>query len=306
MKKVYLYIIVSFISTQCVLAQNLTDGLMMPKKDFCTGVIYSTDSWKNYWEGSLKRDNQNLGTVTTNNAMWMGSYGITPKLNVIAMLPYVWTKASGGTLHPMAGLQDVTIGAKYRFVSKDFENSSFKAFAVGSFSIPTTNYTPDFLPLSIGLASKTFTARLNAVYSLKKTWYASISTAYVFRSNIFLDRASYFTDGQLYLTNEVAMPNQFLFSGSLGYTKNALRAELTYAQQNTLGGGDIRRQDMPFASNQMNFIKAGVMVMYQLPMVKNLAARATTSYTVAGRNVGQSTTYTAGLLYTFHFSPQQN
>src|ERR1043165_2628658 len=82
-------------------AQTLTDGLMMPKKNLCTGVIYSTDSWKNYWEGPLKRDNLNIGTITTNSAMWVGSYGLTEKINLIAMAPYVWTSSSGPTLHPM-------------------------------------------------------------------------------------------------------------------------------------------------------------------------------------------------------------
>ena len=37
-------------------------------------------------------------------------------------------------------------------------------------------------------------------------------------------------------------------------------------------------------------------------MARNLAVRGRpASYTVSGRNVGQATTLTAGLLYTFHF-----
>ena len=97
------------------------------------------------------------------------------------------------------------------------------------------------------------------------------------------------------------MPNVFDLFVSAGYQKDALQVELNYVQQNTLGGADIRRQDMPFVSNEMNAQRVGLLAMYYLPKPKNLAVRGSVHYTVAGRNVGQSTTYLAGLLYTFNF-----
>ncbi len=286
-------------------SQTITDGLMMAKGAFCTGPMYTSDSWKNYWEGPLKRDNPNIGTITTNMFTWMGNYGINEKLNVIGMASYVWTNASGGTLHQMEGVQDLTLAVKYRFLKQEVGSGTLRAFGVLSGSIPLTNYSPDFLPLSIGLQSKTIAPRLNVNYTMNNGWFASVSGSYVFRSNITLDRPSYYTDGQLFLTDEVAMPNQFSFFGSVGYIKNGLQAEINYMQQNTLGGGDIRRQDMPFASNRMNYGKIGATLMYYLPMAKNVALRASAMYTVAGRNVGQSTTLMGGILYTFHFSKQQ-
>jgi hypothetical protein len=101
------------------------------------------------------------------------------------------------------------------------------------------------------------------------------------------------------------MYDQFDFIVRAGYHKPNWHGEIFYTQQNTLGGGDIRRQDMPFASNQMNYSKIGASVLYMIPQVKNLAARAWGSYTVAGRNVGQSTTVNAGLMYTLSFSKAQ-
>ena len=47
----------------------------------------------------FKRDNQNIGTVSSNMYAVMGNYGITDKLNVLFGLPYISTKASAGTLH---------------------------------------------------------------------------------------------------------------------------------------------------------------------------------------------------------------
>ena len=70
-------------------AQTLEDGVMMPGKALCTGFLYTHDSWDRYWEGTLKRGNGNIGTITTESVTWFGNYGITDRLNVIAMLPYV-------------------------------------------------------------------------------------------------------------------------------------------------------------------------------------------------------------------------
>ena len=46
-------------------AQTDMDAIMMEKKQLCIGPMYSYSSWKNYWEGTLKRNNQNLGTIST-------------------------------------------------------------------------------------------------------------------------------------------------------------------------------------------------------------------------------------------------
>ncbi len=278
---------------------------MMPKKDLCTGFFYSTDSWKNYWEGSLKRDNLNMGTITTKSITWMGAYGVTEKINLIAMLPYVWTNSSGPTLHPIQGIQDLTLAGKYSFFKKDIDKSSIKTFLVVSGSMPLTNYTIDYLPMAIGFGSKTLSLRLNANYTFANRWYAGVSGAYVMRSNIHLDRTSYLRNNQLMETNEVSMPNQFHFFGNIGYKQKNWLAEITYMQQTTLDGDDIRRQATPELWDRFNYSKVGINATYDLPKPKGLVAKASTMYTVAGLNVGQSTTYSFGLLYTFHFKKNE-
>lgn len=286
-------------------AQTLTDGLMMSKKQLCTGLLYTNDQWTNYWEGELKRDNGNIGTITTQSITWVGNYGISNKLNVIAMLPYIKTEASEGTLMGMEGFQDISLGLKYNFFKKDFEKSSFKTFGVLNFSTPLSNYTPDFLPLSIGTQTTNIAYRVTTYFKLKQGWFVNASPGYTWRSNTKLDRPSYFDGNDFYLSNEVKMPNVFDLFVATGYLKGPLQAEINYMLQNTLGGSDIRRQDMPFVSNRMNFSKVGALVMYYLPKPKNLAVRGSIAYTISGRNVGQSTTLMAGLLYRLTFSSPQ-
>jgi hypothetical protein len=282
-------------------AQTMTDGLMMPKKALCTGFMYTHDQWKEYWEGELKRENGNIGKITTQSLMWFANYGITDKVNVIVTVPYVKINASQGTLHGMEGVQDLSLAVKYNFFRKKFEKSAFNAFGLIGFSTPLTDYTPDFFPLSIGTHTTNIVYRLNAHFKIQQGWFINGSAGYTWRSNTTLDRPAYWDGNDLTNSDEVKMHDMFDVFVSSGYHKGPIQAELQYVQSNTLGGGDINRQGMPFVSNRMNYQKVGALVMYYLPMPKNVAVRGSVHYTVAGRNVGQSTTFLAGILYTFHF-----
>jgi len=276
---------------------------MVPRKDLMTGFLYTHDSWDEYWEGTLKRGNGNIGTITTQSVTWFADYGVTDKLNVIATLPYVWTGASQGVLHGMSGFQDVTLSAKYQLLETGLTGAgSLRAVVVASAGVPVSDYTPDFLPLSIGSASNRFSGRLTLRFQARRGWFIDGSAAYTWRGNVKLDRPSYFTDDRLFMSDEVAMPDVFHYTISAGYRKEGLLVPISFSEQTTLGGGDIRRQDMPFVSNRMNFSKLDALVMYSLPKGwKDVAVRVAATYTVSGRNVGQATTVTAGVLYTFHF-----
>jgi hypothetical protein len=276
-------------------AQSLQDGVLMPRRTLGTGFVVSHQSWDRYWEGTLKRDNENIGTLTTRSATWMGAYGVTDRLSLVAMLPYVRTEASQGTLKGMQGVQDLTLGAKYRLVTVPAEAGSFSILAAGAVGSPVSDYTPDFLPLSIGLASRRASGRLTVHFEGHDGWYLGGSSAYTWRSKVKLDRDSYYTEGRLYLTNEVAMPAVFDYTVGGGYRKGRLHLPLSLTEQRTLGGSDIRRQDMPFVSNRMNFVELGGGVGYELPA--NLMLQVGVGQVVRGRNVGQTTTASAGLHY---------
>ncbi|MBT1687501.1 transporter [Dawidia soli] len=300
MKKIYLILI--GLLPALSFAQNFTDGLMMGSKKFCTGFIYTHDQWTDYWQGEKKRDNGNIGHVTTQSVAWMGTYGIINKVNVIAMVPYIKTKASAGTLSGLEGIQDLTVGVKYNFFGHKTDKNAFNTFAVFNVSTPLSDYTPDFFPLSIGTQTTNLQYRLTAHFKVQQGWFVNGSGGYTWRSNTTLDRPAYFDGNEQYNTDEVKMPNVFDVFVSAGYHKGALQAELNYIQQNTLGGADIRKQDMPFVSNRMNYIKAGVLVMYYLPKPQGLAVRGAVNRTLTGRNVGESTAFLAGAMYTLDFN----
>ena len=295
-------LLVALLSTAATLpAQAVDDGLLMPRKTLSTGVMYSHDSWSEYWEGTLKRSNGNIGTLTTQTTTLVGHYGVTNRLTVVGMLPYVSTQASQGTLHGLSGVQDVTLAAKYRVFSTALtQNGTLSAVLVGAAGLPVTNYTPDFQPLSIGLASRRATGRFTLHFETTGSWFIEASGAHTWRNKVTLDRPAYYTNGQLYLTNEVAMPQVAEYKASTGFRKKRFFIPISITQQRTLGGGDIRRQDMPFVSNRMDFVKAEGSLMYGLTVPTDLAVQVGAARILSGRNVGQATTIMVGVLHTFH------
>jgi hypothetical protein len=285
-------------------AQTIDDGIMIAKQDLLTGNLYSYESWDHYWEGTLKRVNGNIGTITTKTNVWSANYGITNSLNVIATVPYVWTNASQGVLHGIQGFQDITLAGKYKFLEKTSANhGSLRAIAVVSAGIPLASYNPELPPLSVGSGSASVSWRGTLNYQSNPGWFLNSSTAYTWRSQTTLDRPYFFTNGEFVMSDQVDMPNAFAHVASAGYMKGGVMTAISLSQQRTLGGGDIRRQDIPFVSNRMNFSKLGVMVMAPVPKLRALSFQAAVARTLEGRNVGQATAITGGLLYTFQVGP---
>jgi hypothetical protein len=286
-------------------AQAIDDGLMMPKKALFTGVLYGHDEWSQYWEGTLKRENGNVGNLTTQSVAWMGTYGLVDRVNLIVQVPYITTRASGGTLHSQNGLQDLTVALKGRLFQAGPDDGNFlRAFAVASYGRPLSDYVADLFPLSIGMQSQRLAGRLTTHFRTPAGFFADATGAYTFRGNVTLDRPSYFTDGQLFLTDQVDMPNVIDYTVRAGFMRRGFMFPVSYTQQNTLGGGDIRRQDAPFVSNKMNFSKLDAMAMYTMKKPWGLAFRVNATRTLTGRNVGESTAVGAGILYTIRFTKE--
>ena len=88
------------VSASSAIAQTMDDGLSMPRKAASAGVLYSHESWTEYWEGTLKRSNGNIGNV----APGVGFYFVS--------LPgagtYTISQSDNGTT-PAFGVQSVQV-----------------------------------------------------------------------------------------------------------------------------------------------------------------------------------------------------
>lgn len=54
-----------------------TDGIMMPKGDFCIALMADNGIWDQYWEGTRLIHNANIGKFTRMSVMPMVAYGIS-------------------------------------------------------------------------------------------------------------------------------------------------------------------------------------------------------------------------------------
>lgn len=292
------------LSLQHASAQMENDGIMIPKNYLCPGVMYGNSSWTNYWEGTFKRDNGNIGKLTTQMYSAMVTYGITNNLIATASVPYITTNASAGTLKGQKGIQDIALNIKWRGFRMKSGNSVFSLFASVTGSIPLTNYEADFLPLAIGSHSKNFTARAVIDYSFGKAFVTG-SGAYMTRSDISIDRNSYYDNTQLIYSNQVKLPNMSNYNLRAGYRSKFFIAEAVADINTSLGGFDIRKNDMPFPSNRMNMTSIGGNLRYRLKSLEGLEFTAGDDYTVAGRNMGQSNMIHGGISYIFSLTKKQ-
>jgi hypothetical protein len=290
MKKIFILLCLIGMMGQQSLAQMPHDGIYMSKKIACGALIYGNSSWTEYWENQLFRENQNIGRLTTESVTAMMAYGITKKLNVIAVVPYVRTNASKGNLLGQKGFQDASIWIK----AKGYSSHGLTLHGVVGASMPMSNYVPDFMPMSIGIGSKALVARGILTYDLPKNLYLNSSIAYQMRSRVEADRDAYLAGDKLLYTREVAVPDAFDAAIRFGYLKKDNQLEVFAEHFSCVGGDHIRRNDMPFMTNDMTMTSVGVYGKYQ---PKQLGINGRVSYVVDGQNVGQSLSVSVGLLY---------
>lgn len=100
-------------------------------------------------------------------------------------------------------------------------------------------------------------------------------------------------------SGEVYIPNVFSSKLGLGYRKGELIIEGIADYMNTLGGFDIRKNDMPFPSNKMGMTRTGINLKIPVDKASRLSVVANSFYTLRGRNTGQSMSGTIGLFYIF-------
>jgi hypothetical protein len=298
MKNIFISWVLFHFAVSGIKAQMPDDAFVMNKQELCVVAAYGQSSWTAYWEGKLKRTNDNMGKFTSKMYMPMLGYGISDRLNIYASLPYINNSSDAGTITGKKGWQDAAISAKYQVFGKEKNNWTFTGFATAGFSLPASNYVPDFLPYSIGLGNRAAMIRMILDATYKQHLYVTAQTGYTSRGKIKLDRITYYSDRQYY-SNEMAVPD--LWDGSLrvGYDHKRLRAEIKYGFSAATSGTDIRKNDMPLPMNKMLMQTIGFHTLLWVPGIHGLGINASYDNVITGRNVGDAQTWMAGLQYIF-------
>ena len=288
------------LSSAAIKAQTPSDGIMMEKGQICFAALYTHDTWDEYWEGTLKRTNGNIGTLTRQTITPMFALGLADRLNIIGTLPWVATSASGGQMKGVSGLQDLGLWVKATATESTLGKGIFSTFATLGFTLPTSDYLEDYMPFSLGLGCPDFSLRGILNYQMDAGPYFRGSVAYNIRGTATIERDFYYTDQPNY-SDKIDMPNAFSYAATVGswLFNNALQVNVTFDAMNTIGGFDIRRQDAGFPSNNMDFTRIGGFVHYYFSAVPGLGLVAQYQQVLTGRNIGQSTAITGGITYQF-------
>jgi hypothetical protein len=280
-------------------AQTPTDGLMMGKGWSCNVLAYGQSKWDHYWEGTLYRNNENIGTFTGQNVMLMSNYGIGHKLNVIVGLPYVWTQASNGSLAGHRGVQDLSLWLKYQAFDLSVGSHHLKGFLTAGASTPTNGYQTEMLPFAIGLGAKTASLRAVLHFQSKQGFYATAQAGYSAKGDSEVDRDAYQFDGKVYATSVVPVPDVVDGTARLGFLNKHIQIEGFYDSFACVSGDDIRRQDMPFMTNKMMATSVGALAKYNVHTKAGIFTLAGQySQVLSGRNVGKATNLMLAVQYT--------
>lgn len=290
-----------FILTSCVaFSQSFTDAEVMGKREVCLAAMYGHDSWDTYYEADIKRTNGNIGTLTRQTTLAAAVYGISSKLTLIAMLPYMHVAPSQGTMTSSSGFQDATLGLKYKLPILD-KGISLSAFIMSFGSTPTSNYNTELGPMSLGANCNEWANRLmlevrhHGLGVFFRPW-----VSYHMRGMCTLERTYYFTD-EGYYSDQVNVPDQWQMALTLGsrFLDNNLRIEASLMKIESIGGADIRRYEMPFPGTGMDATTVSGLVQYYPKFLPALGVQVSYMQVIDGRNMGISTAWTTGLMYRF-------
>jgi hypothetical protein len=286
--------------SEVLTAQTPTDGIMMRKGEICFAGIYGNDSWDEYWEGTLKRQNGNIGTFTRESITGMFALGITDRINVIGIVPWMHTEASQGQLRGVSGISDVSVFIKAQAFHITAGPGKLAFNPTIGITTPVSNYLEDYAPFSLGMGCIDLTLRGNLQYKLNMGVYVRGTAAYQVRSNSKIERDYYYTTHGVY-SDEVDVPNALTYTATLGgwFLQNSLNLDVTYDGLTSYGGFDIRRQDAGFPGNKMVYTRIGGNLHYYFPFAPGLGIVGGYGKVLTGRNVGQSENYFAGLTYQF-------
>jgi len=298
---------VSLLSAGSLMAQTPSDEILMKKYELCVALTYDHGEWNQYWEGTYLRGNENIGTFTRAIMMPMVAAGITDKLNLLIVAPYVQTKSTGGQIAGVEGFQDVSIALKYEIIKKEIGKGNLKLLGTAAFATPMSNYLSDYMPYSIGLGTNEWTLRGILHYQLDKGMYARVAGAHLWRGQTEVERDYYYNNGSYY-TTYMDVPNAWNYNATLGtwLFRYALRIEASYMVLKSTSGDDIRPYNSPHPTNKMEVEQVGFFAQYYFKeKLKGLGVLAYYSQVIDGRNIGKSTNIGVGATYQFKVKDSQ-
>lgn len=290
---VSLYILICCPKTQ---AQGLISGFMQGQRKASLALMASQDTYNSYYINTTETHNPNLGTVTTQAATLVGTYGLGYDLDLIVAAPYIRTEASAGYSPKQEGLQDVS--AALRWEAYDYKLGSHLRlswlFAVG-YSMPMQHYVNDAL-VAIGRGSQNLDGR-TMLHLKGRSFFITGQYGYIRRGQVTLDRLVNFYDPNQvnpYTGSKVNVPDVTELIVRAGFVSKRVNLDVWGQRQTPYTSGTDIGPGIPFPTNVVGFTKVGATA--YLRLLTQLGITAGYNTMLDGRNIGKSTQLNAGLI----------
>lgn len=266
-------------------AQGLVDGFMKGRGQTDAVLSYSFESYSQYYAGTTAVENPGLGTIRTQSASLFVAAGISSWLDVIVNVPQVWTAPSQGFWPSQSGLQDFSGALRLLAFERSFGSVGFvRLMLAGGLRLPLTAYVPD-APVAIGHQSTQLDSRAILHYQHPSGVFAMAQGGYLRQGNVVIDRGY-----------EVLVPDAFEGLFRVGYAGSKIYGHGWLHLREARSGTDLG-PGVPFPTNKIDFVRAGIDVAAPIPGMERFSGVVGTGFTLRGRNVGQATRFSAGLIY---------
>ena len=276
-------------------AQGLIDGFMRGQRKASLAVIGSQESYGTYYVNKNETRNPNLGTVTTQALMLIGTYGLGYDLDLIVATPYIRTQASAGYSPKQEGFQDISATLRWEAFDYKFGNTRLSwQFAVG-YSIPMQNYVNDAL-VAIGRGSSNLDGR-TILHFKARSFFVTGQYGYIRRGQVTLDHVvNYYDPSQLNPNSgfKVNVPDATELIIRAGIVSKRFNIDVWGQQQTPHNEGTNIGPGVPFPTNAIGFTRVGATAYVRL--LKQFGLTAGYNTTLDGRNTGKSTQINGGLI----------
>ena len=281
-------------------AQSLVGGFMAGKGHGSVVLSGTTERYESVYLAPERVDGVPVyREVRVNSLNLYGTYGLTDKIDAVLSLPYIQSRgradaavisdynrqpgtATQGYTNVRQGLQDLTALLKFKSYTREIGSTILDLLGVVSFSTPVSDYkTNTGLGYIIAIGNRATKYSASGVAHLKTS-------------------SGVFVTGQLgYSLRTGEVPHALVGEAKVGYAGPRTYVEGFASFQESNGGTDITQQGFTgfFPSTRVNFLRVGGSV-YR-PLAKGVGLVLGASTYVAGRNIGKSTGYSAGLSYNF-------
>ena len=273
------------------IAQSPVSGFMKKKGEGSVVLSYASEKYDKVFLVPKEIDGVPVfNEVQITSQSLYAEYGVTDNFNVVVNLPYITAmgSASQEVLTNLnfeikrAGLQDIKIYGKYNFHSYVSGNNQIDFIGVLGVEKPMGYKADEGLQSILAIGDNATKLNVSGIL-------------------MFKNKSGVFASGQIgntFKNNKV--PNALTSELKLGYAASKFYIDGFFATQlNSSAGVDILQPgfDGFFPATKVNFTRVGVNAFY--PATKHIGITAGANSYLSGRNIGKSTGFYGGLVFSF-------